>query len=650
MFKQNNNAVDLYIGDKKVISDLVLKVNLRDDFEFKPLPEITPEITSFAENQVDYAFGENLKVTLAAKSLNGTVALYVDAKMEPNVINGPKSFNGYEGIKLEFSDLKGMTGFTSSSPSTSWWCFPAFGKEISEIPEKTISLLTKNDEDFVFYFPVTTNITKTEFNKNTIGLNAYSEGYTKIKGAFLLINVNKEPFEATKNLFEDATKLEVINIPLRGEREYPEMFKYFGWCSWNAFYHDVSSKGINEKLQEFKDKQIPLKWVIIDDGWSQYKDDKLTSFKEDRQKFPEGLKKFIKNAKKAYGVKYIAVWHAFIGYWLGIHPEGELYKEEKDNLIHLKTDYIVPDFRDVNKAYAFWNKWHTYLKKQGIDFLKIDVQGSLKNVAGADISGVLATKNMALAVDKSIAKNFNKNVINCMGVTQENILSRPITGMTRNSDDFFPNVENSFGHHLIQNAYNSIFHNALYHLDWDMWWSYQGADSVKSAVLRAISGGPVYISDEVGATLPDLIMPIIEDDGRILMCDRSALPSEDCLFEDVSKTNKLIKLNNTVKDCGVLALFNVSQNKEPSHAKVKLSDIYGIDQTKDYVAYSYFEKKYYYLAQDTELDFTIDFDKVEILNFYPVNNGFIDLGDTEKFVSSASSVKVRTDIKTLIGE
>ena len=37
---------------------------------------------------------------------------------------------------------------------------------------------------------------------------------------------------------------------LRENKQLPEMFEYFGWCSWDAFYHKVNEAGLLEKMEE----------------------------------------------------------------------------------------------------------------------------------------------------------------------------------------------------------------------------------------------------------------------------------------------------------------------------------------------------------------------------------------------------------------
>jgi hypothetical protein len=42
-----------------------------------------------------------------------------------------------------------------------------------------------------------------------------------------------------------------------------------GWCTWDAFYHDVSGLGIQQGLEGFRaaDPARVPRWLIIDDGW-----------------------------------------------------------------------------------------------------------------------------------------------------------------------------------------------------------------------------------------------------------------------------------------------------------------------------------------------------------------------------------------------
>ncbi len=115
------------------------------------------------------------------------------------------------------------------------------------------------------------------------------------------------------------------------------------------------------------------------------------------------------------------------------------------------------------------------------------------------------TKAFHKALKKSVENNFDHHkefpIIHCMCHSQGTLLAiaalyscqgdspshlRPII---RGSDDFWPFNSASHGPHIYANAINSI----LFHRD--MFQTSLGKPSELHAVSRAISGGPVYVSD-----------------------------------------------------------------------------------------------------------------------------------------------------------
>ena len=80
-------------------------------------------------------------------------------------------------------------------------------------------------------------------------------------------------------------------------------------------------------------------------------------------------------------------------------------------------------------------------------------------------------------------------------------------------------ISGGLAEHLLQNAYNALYHNEFYCCDWDMFWT-KHEDCVKHSLLRAVSGGPVYFSDKIGETDPEVLKPLAYLDGRILMMER----------------------------------------------------------------------------------------------------------------------------------
>lgn len=650
--KISNDKFTLKQEDSTILGGVSLKINTNESNEILKIEDfsVSEDVTEIIyKSETDKFFSLNLTI----KTDKNNALFYINGGTEQKFLIDANCFDKQKGIEFIFDELGNQTGMMCLYLHKTWWTRPDFTTDINSIPEKTQGIAMTDGTNHTFMLPVCTDEFKSEFNKNTLRLFAGCDGYCKIDGLVLSVATTSSPYESSTLAFDAPIKSGDLKIKKRNEKTLPEHFKYLGWCTWDAFYHSVSDEKMTEKLKEFKEKDIPVKWLIIDDGWAQTTgvekecDWKLTSFTEDKEKFPEGLKGFAQKAKNEYGFKAIGAWHSFMGYWLGIEPDSEVFKDQKDNLRKTHSGLYFPDW-ETDKSYNFWNKWHSYLKNQGIDFLKIDTQASLGAYMDGNYSKASATNNMHKNLEKSVKENFNSNIINCMGLTQENALSREATPLTRSSDDFFPNGENGFGEHAMQNAYNCLYHGNLYFCDWDMWWTMHDS-AVNSGVLRAISGGPVYVSDEAGKTDKNLLLPLYENDGKLLMCDYAALPAKDCLYTDCTKSKTPLKIFNKTGDIGVIALFNIDSEGDSLNATASVNDIFGLEDG-EYIAYGYFSKKFYKVNKDTEIKISLEKDACEIFNFYPVKNGKVYLGDLTKYISGASSEKTETSISALLNE
>ena len=151
------------------------------------------------------------------------------------------------------------------------------------------------------------------------------------------------------------------------------MFRYLGWCSWDAFYTDVTEDKIREKADEFIEKQVPVKWMLIDDGWFSAQDKMLYDFAPDKAKFPHGFKKMIDDIREKSDIKWFGIWHALGGYWGGISPESDLVSQESSYLYQTTNGSIVPSPKTGS---GFYNDWYEVLKREEIDFIKVDGQSA----------------------------------------------------------------------------------------------------------------------------------------------------------------------------------------------------------------------------------------------------------------------------------
>ena len=539
---------------------------------------------------------------------------------------------------------------------TVYWLYPTFPKSAAEFPYAVSNMLVHRGEKHYNFTMLLGDGIRTEWDMNGLHFGNRVPS-CDLCGSFLAVTSADDPYTAVKKCYRGASSLGGIRVPLVESRPLPKLFRGFGYCSWNTFYHDVSSAGLYEKLDEFKKKNVPVTWMIIDDGWANVtENEQLVSMTEDRKKFPEGLKECIRRIKEEYGVKYVGIWHTLNYWWFGIDPDSELAKDYADcfqwsscvpGREELKKMLIPSD--DSDKAFRFWDDWHGYLEECGVDFVKVDNQSSAFYYLGGVVPASSGTRHLHEAIERSIEKHFGGVAIDCMGMDMANALSRPYTAVTRSSDDFYPNNPNGFYKHLTQNAYNALWHSELYHCDYDMWWSGR-SNPVESGLLRAISGGPVYVSDALGVTNEENIYPICGKDGQLEMFDHAGLPTADEIYRDVKTENVPFKVYNRYNDCLALAVFN--PNCDKADETFALSVIPEIEGGKEYIAYEYFTKTFARVSAETKISLSLGKNEVRAYSLFPIKKDadgeFVLLGDTERYFPAATPAKRKTSVSELI--
>ncbi|KAK9915311.1 hypothetical protein WJX75_007444 [Coccomyxa subellipsoidea] len=85
-------------------------------------------------------------------------------------------------------------------------------------------------------------------------------------GGALLVAAGTDPYDLVNSAVAAAAQLSGGAKP-RLSKQQPDFVGSFGWCTWDAFYSQVSAQGINEGLQALKDGGVPPKLLIVDDGW-----------------------------------------------------------------------------------------------------------------------------------------------------------------------------------------------------------------------------------------------------------------------------------------------------------------------------------------------------------------------------------------------
>lgn len=476
------------------------------------------------------------------------------------------------------------------------------GDKGSEIPLETQFLLMETVEEsekvYIVFLPLIEGSFRACLQGNTSEeLEVCVEsGDVDIKGSVfphtVYVGVGTDPFSTISDAI-NVVKLHLKTFQQREDKKLPGIVDYFGWCTWDAFYQDVTQEGVESGLKSLAEGGTPAKFVIIDDGWQSVGSDakkieeeedesqplmRLTSIKEN-EKFQNkddpttGIKNIVNVAKNTYGLKYVYVWHAIVGYWGGVRPDAEGMEEYGSSIKYpmaskeivandptWKTDVLTLQglgLMDPKKVFKFYNNLHSYLAAAGVDGVKVDVQSILETLGTGFGGRVALTRQYHQALDASIARNFPDNgCIACMSHNTDSLYSSQQTAVVRASDDFFPRDPVSHTIHIAAVAYNSVFLGEFMQPDWDMFHSLHPAAEYHASA-RAISGGPIYVSDAPGKHNFDLLKKLVLPDGSVLRARLPGRPTKDCLFTDPARDGaSLLKIWNMNKYTGVIGVYN----------------------------------------------------------------------------------------------
>ncbi|HBQ63925.1 MAG TPA: hypothetical protein DD727_03190 [Clostridiales bacterium] len=417
----------------------------------------------------------------------------------------------------------------------------------------------------------------------------------------------------------------------------------------------------------------------------------MTSFEADLEKFPHGLAGFRKDLTEL-GLEQLLVWHTFSGYWSGMSPKvyGEYGVKERNYLIPprhlaagngdrpesgpdegLDTTGVGKRFYPMNLtkkqtglSYMQFGRlmhdFHYYLARQGVDGVKIDAMTWIEGYATGQGGMDALAGTMMQALETSAIDCLNGNLLCCSSCSNSILFhSGAGTTVTRTSTDFFPNRPETHGEHILTNVHTSFWMGQVIYPDWDMFQSGHPA-GLFHAAARAISGGPVYTTDEPGKEDPEVIRKVRLGDGRVALCTHHARICEDSLFVDPFLNRDLVKIFN-FNPCGqVIGIFNCSwpgagENAEGNGAaaglvagatgsaaeaaaspdmhisgRIRLKDVHGLPDGQ-YAVHINGETGITLMDADSGMDITLPPLGFRICTLAPVTDGFAPIGLIKMF-------------------
>ncbi|MCL7021744.1 hypothetical protein MKW94_030385 [Papaver nudicaule] len=516
----------------------------------------------------------------------------------------------------------------------------------------------------------------------------------------LYIHVGTNPFvlvkEAMKIVRDHSNTFKLLE-----EKTLPGIVDKFGWCTWDAFYTKVNPQGVYEGVKGLVEGGCPPGLVLIDDGWqSIIHDDALTDEEgmdrtvageqmparlktfQENYKFRNyesnknekngvdgkgsGMGAFIKDLKQDFkSIEYVYVWHALCGFWGGIKPNVKGLPESKvvgvtlspglkmtmedqavDKIVENGVGLVSPEI-----VHQMYEGLHSYLESAGVDGVKVDVIQILE-MLGEEYGGrIELAKAYYSALNDSVRKHFKENsVIASMEHCNDFMfLGTQAISLGRVGDDFWctdpaGDTSGTFwlqGCHMVHCSYNSLWMGNLILPDWDMFQSTHPCAKFHAA-SRAISGGPIYVSDSVGEHDFKLLKSLALPDGSILRCEHYALPTRDCLFEYPLLDGKtMLKIWNLNKYTGVLGVFNCQgggwcpetrknrfayEFSTPLKVTIYPTDIEWengklpivIGHVEEFAVYAFQARKLGFLKTTENMEISLDPFTFELLTFSPV--------------------------------
>lgn len=462
-------------------------------------------------------------------------------------------------------------------------------------------------------------------------------------GLALYVAAGADPFELLERGAR-AVQRRLATGPLRADKPMPSFVDHFGWCTWDAFYTEVSAEKVLAGLERFASAGVAPRFVILDDGWQSVRamptgERRLTAFVPN-EKFGGDLSALIAGAKRDFGVETFLVWHAVVGYWGGVDGEAlpgyDVVEQPRrfgeGIMAHCprhNEDWwgglvgLVPE----TAIERFYDDYHRRLAAQGVDGVKVDTQAVLEGLSARQGGRVRLTRAYRHALEGSVQRHFDGRLINCMANAQETFYGSPGSTLTRTSIDFFPQRPETHAAHLYANAHVGLWFGQFMAPDWDMFQSAHAFGAFHAAG-RAVSGGPVYVSDKPGEHDLALLRGLVCSDGSVLRADGPGLPTLDTLCADPTREPVPLEIWNRSGRAGIIGVFHAlyaAGRAQPVTGEVRPTDVRGLDGER-FACYAFQAARLDVVGRRDAVSFRLDEAQFELFWLMPIEREFAPLG------------------------
>ncbi|VGO18660.1 Sip1-related alpha-galactosidase [Pontiella sulfatireligans] len=628
----------------------------------------------------------NLKNVMLTPLLLGLISAQASTIDLQTLENGVKILENHSASP----DSKGvMSTFTLKVPEFSrgvyyrgqWW--PYAGNRVSGRHITTpkgdeggiFLLLELKDGGYLAVLPLSGDQAYSWFapNGSDFILKFGTHGKSSIKGDFPLVAWARgtTPYEACSKVWKSAAETPQIkgHMKLRAEKDYPEMFRYLGWCSWEEFHKNIDSGKLVEQLKGLAASPAPVRYFLVDDGHFNNQ-----TLKPKAETFPQGYKP-LTDLRSEGGIRWVGMWHALMGECNAIRAPGQLGDISK----HMMTTYnkkriAKPNAQDTE---AFLRYLFSFSKRDNIDFLKVDFYGGLlPYYAGADKGSITAnfpadnthaidnpveaTVTYARVYQNVVEEEFG-GLINCNWHQPHFLFNSADSVVGRCSADYSKgNLKKAKAH--LYDSYAAIpWLGQTAWGDHDMFHSNDPFAGRMMAVSKALSGAPVYLSDPYDHLDMENIKPLCYEDGLLLRPLAPAAPLPEDIFQPLESKRLHRVMAPLANGAAAIEIYNFhgdAKNDNPEYPTTIVPADYaaagGMMQpfSNDWklpeeglVVFDFYQGTAQKLGGGYNVSIKGFGDR--LLQLSPIKNGWSVIGRTDKYLSSAAVEVLSCESDTL---
>jgi hypothetical protein len=346
-------------------------------------------------------------------------------------------------------------------------------------------------------------------------------------------------------------------------------------------------------------------------------------------------------------IKWIGLWLNFNGYWDGIKVENEM-GELNEHLMQVPEGCLQPKDNFLSST-AFYDAMIGKARRDGFDFVKVDNQSKNLDFYKGTERPVRAANNNQQALEQACARHMD-GLINCMAHNSQNLFNTRISAVTRCSEDYAKGKEDRARRHLHNSYANIVWIGHTVWGDHDMFHSNDPASGRIMALSKAMSGGPVYLSDAPGKFELSNISPLCFEDGELLRPIAPAAPLPDSLFVDpFVEANPYRAIAPLPNRCAAVVAYNLTEPVVPVSGAFTAEDYTQAGAMTQLPAQKweipeeglvlYDWEKQTAMRLDSPYEFALEkFSDIFAL-ICPIQNGWSLIGRTDKFLSP-SAVKL----------